>query len=408
MTAELISVGTELLMGQILNTDAQYLSRQMQALGIDVYHQSVVGDNMDRLCEAIATAMGRSDVLRLSGGLGPTEDDLTKEAVAKHLGLEMILDQPTVEWLNGYFAKTGKTITPNNYRQCMFPQGAKILPNTCGTAPGCVCETGNQAIVVLPGPPHELKAMFELEVMPYLSAKTNKKLYSKMLRIFGMGESTVEYELREIIDAQTNPTLATYATISETALRVTAACETIEEGKALVEETVEKIVNILGDVVYSTDDEELVNVVVGMLKEREATLSVAESVTGGMLASRLVSVAGVSDVFVEGIVTYSNSAKIRLGVRENTIKTFGAVSPQTAIEMAQSMRLRTGSDYAVSTTGVAGPGPDADGNPQGRAYVGFASKEGAWAKEVNINGNRERVRTSVTLHALDALRRNLK
>lgn len=405
MIAELISVGTELLMGQILNTNVQYLSQKMQEFGVDVYHQSVVGDNLSRLLEAIETACKRSDLLILSGGLGPTEDDLTKEAVAKYLNKPMVRHQPSADKITEYFARTGRVTTPNNYRQADFPEGAEILENSCGTAPGCICFDGKCHIVVLPGPPHELKAMFESGVAPFLMRHMEKQICSRMVRIFGIGESHVAHALKDLIENQTNPTIAPYAALSEVALRVTASCPLGEDGYALVDPVVKQIQERLGDRVYSTDNESMPEVCVRLLKEEKATVALAESLTGGMVASELVSVPGASEVLMEGAVAYTVSAKRRLGVSEETISKHGAVCAQTAMEMARCIRMRAGATYGIATTGVAGPGPDENGVPAGTAYVGISAEGLEHAFLVKASGFRNRVRTSVTLHAMDALRR---
>ncbi|MGI6193192.1 MAG: competence/damage-inducible protein A [Christensenellales bacterium] len=405
MIAELISVGTELLMGQILNSNVQYLAQKMQEFGVDVYHQSVVGDNLHRLMEAIETACRRSDLLILSGGLGPTEDDLTKEAVAKYLNKPMVRHQPSADKITAYFAKTGRVTTPNNYRQADFPEGAEILENSCGTAPGCICFDGKSHIVVLPGPPHELKAMFESGVAPFLSRHMEKQICSRMLRIFGIGESFVAHALKDMIENQTNPTIAPYAALSEVALRVTASCPLGEDGFALVDPVVEQIKERLGDRVYSTENESMPEVCVRLLKQAGATVAVAESLTGGMVASELVSIPGASEVLLEGVVAYTVPAKRRLGVSQETIEKYGAASAEVAVEMAKSVRERTGATYGIATTGVAGPGPNEDGVPAGTAYVGISAEGMERGFLVKASGFRNRVRTSVMLNALDALRR---
>ncbi len=407
MTGEIISVGTELLMGMIVNTDAQYLANELNKYGFNLYHQSTVGDNMNRLVEAIETAMDRCDLLILSGGLGPTEDDLTKEAVAKYLGLPMVQDEQAVKDLNAYMAQRGKTITPNNYRQAEFPAGAHILRNSCGTAPGCVCETGGKLIAVLPGPPHELKAMFESGLAPLLEERMDSKFCSRYIRVVGMGESAVEYEIKDIIDAQTNPTIAPYASVGEMCLRVTAAVGKDEDPDALVEPVVQKICERLGDYVYSTHGVTLPRVVEDLLKQQQKTISVAESLSGGQICSDLVEIPGTSEVLLEGAVLYTDEAKIRLGVSQETIERFSAVSEQTAREMAEAMRRRSGSSIAVATTGVAGPGPDAGGHPQGLFYVGVADEQGSVACEFRARGSRVRVRSTAVLYALDCVRRRL-
>ncbi len=392
-------------MGQILNSNVQYLSQKMQEFGVDVYHQSVVGDNMARLVEAIGAACARSELLILSGGLGPTEDDLTKEAVAKYLNKPMFCHQPSADKITDYFTRTGRITTPNNYRQADFPEGAEILPNTCGTAPGCICFDGKCHIVVLPGPPHELKAMFESGVAPFLSRHMEKQICSRMVRIFGIGESFVAHALKDMIESQTNPTIAPYAALSEVSLRVTASCALGEDGYALVDPVVEAIRERLGDRVYSTEGESMPEVCVRLLKRAGATVAVAESLTGGMVASELVSVPGASEVLPEGVVAYSVPAKLRLGVSEETIGRFGVASPEVAAEIAKTIRKRAGATYGIATTGVAGPGPNEAGVPAGTAYVGVSAEGLERGFFVKASGFRNRVRTTVTLNALDALRR---
>ncbi|MGI6151630.1 MAG: competence/damage-inducible protein A [Christensenellales bacterium] len=405
MIAELISVGTELLLGQILNTNVQYLSRKMQEYGVDVYHQSVVGDNMARLVEAIETACKRSDLLILSGGLGPTEDDITKEAVAKYLNKPMVRHQPSADKITDYFTRTGRVTTPNNYRQADFPEGAEILPNPTGTAPGCICFDGRCHIVVLPGPPYELQGMFESSVEPFLSRQMEKQICSRMVRVFGIGESFVAHALKDMIESQTNPTIAPYAALSEVALRVTASCPLGEDGYALVDPVVQAIKERLGDRVYSTEGESMPEVCVRLLKQAGATVAVAESLTGGMVSSELVSIPGASAVLLEGVVAYGIPAKHRLDVRKETIDQFGLASPEVAKELAKSVRTRTGATYGIATTGVAGPGANEAGVPAGTAYIGISAEGMERGFLVRASGFRNRVRTTVTLHALDALRR---
>lgn len=404
MIAEVISVGTEILMGQIVNTDAQYLARELSAFGISLYHQSTVGDNKKRLIEAIETAFHRSDIIILSGGLGPTEDDLTKLAVAEFLDVPMITDENSKKYLEAIFAGYHRKMTPNNLRQVEFPLGSIILPNSCGSAPGCICVKDDKSIITLPGPPHELKAMFELSVAPYLRAKSNRQLYSRVLRIFGMGESAVEHEIKDLIDAQVNPTIAPYAALVEVTLRITASCAMDDDPKKLVEPVISEIKRRLGDCVYSDNDEALAHIVARLLREQGKTIAVAESLTGGMIADKLVEIPGISKHFVEGAVLYSNAAKERLGVSSATLCAYSAVSEQTAKEMARCMRLHAGSDIAVSTTGVAGPGADEAGNPEGLIYIGIADETGERAFKLQTGGNRQRTRMYACLSALNRVR----
>jgi nicotinamide-nucleotide amidase len=340
MTAEVINVGTELLMGQVLNTDARFICEQLASLGINLYHQVTVGDNPKRLKEAISQALERADIVILSGGLGPTQDDLTKQTAAELFGYKLEIDQPSLTQLEKFFESLGRKMTPNNISQAMFPKEGIILPNPNGTAPGCIMEKAGKAIILLPGPPRELFPMFLNSVVPYLKDRSEGVLYSRVLRIFGKGESAVEHELRDIIDSQSNPTIAPYAGLGEMSLRVTARCGDDREGERLVRPVIDEICRRLGDTVYSTEGKPLEQVCFELLKSRSGTLAVAESVTGGMLASALISVPGCSEILLEGAVTYSNGSKInRLHVNPETIEKFGAVSAETALEMAEGIRI---------------------------------------------------------------------
>ncbi|MDR0840914.1 MAG: competence/damage-inducible protein A [Christensenellaceae bacterium] len=408
MIARIISVGTELLMGQILDTNAQYISRRLTEAGINQYLRTTVGDNHARLREAIESALAHADIVLLTGGLGPTQDDLTKETAAEALGKTLELHQPSYEALVSRFKAMGREMTPNNIKQVYFPADAIVLPNPNGTAPGCIMEQGAKAIILLPGPPREMEPMFNASVMPYLLKRSNTKLYSRTLRIFGMGESAVEANLKDIIDAQTNPTIAPYALTGETTLRVTARCESDAEGGALMQPVIDAICDRLGQVVYSTRGEALHEVCAQKLLKSGKTLAVAESCTGGLLASTLVSVPGSSQWLLEGCVSYSNASKVcRLGVQEETLARFGAVSEQTAREMAAGMLAGSGADVALATTGIAGPGGGTEQKPVGLVYVALAHAGGVQALELHLTGDRARVRDTAVLHALDMLRRFL-
>lgn len=404
MKAEIISVGTEILMGQILNTDAQYLCQLMNRFGITVHHESSIGDNMERMLEAIGLGASRCDLLILSGGLGPTADDITKNAVAQFIGVPMYRDAATADKITAYYARTNRVAPPNSYQMADFPEGCILLDNPVGQAPGCVVSHNDCTIVVLPGPPHELKAMCEKSLTPFLEKHMDRKIESRMVRVFGMGESNVQYVLSDIIEAQTNPTIAPYCSPCEVTLRVTASCPLDGDAQALLEPTVQQICERLGDCVYSTHGDDLAVVVAKLLKEQNKTLAIAESLTGGMVASELVNIPGISENLLEGIVAYSEGAKLRMGVAPEVLEKSGVVSEQTAIAMAEAVRRHAGADLGVSTTGVAGPGPDKDGNPSGLAFIGIADEKGSRAIQVKIGGGRNRVRTSVTLHALNAVR----
>lgn len=407
MIAELISVGTELLLGQILNSDAQYLARELSTMGIDLYYQTTVGDNLDRLCKCIETALGRSDVVILSGGLGPTEDDLTKDAVAKTFGLEMAEDAESKERIEAFFKAMNREMTPNNMRQAMFPKGSAILRNDVGTAPGCAVEKDGKAAIVLPGPPHELTDMFEKRVRPYLAQRCDSVIVSRVLRVFGMGESSVEHRVRDLMESA-NPTLAPYASVGEVTLRLTAKCKKQEDASALLQPLQDEIIARLGDLVYSTDDEKLEYVVVRLLREKGKTLALAESCTGGLLASKLTDVPGASEALLEGAVTYSNAAKERrLGVSAQMLERHGAVSEETAREMALGMKKSAGADIALAITGIAGPGGATEAKPVGLVYIAIAGDSEVFARKFQLTGDRARVRSMSALYALDMIRRSL-
>lgn len=408
MIAELICVGTELLMGQVLNTNAHFIAKELAPSGIDMYHQIVVGDNPKRLTEAIETALSRADVVLLSGGLGPTDDDLTKETVARVMGQELILYEDEWKKIVSYFESKGRTVAPNNKKQAMFPADAIILENPKGTAPGCIMEADGKAAILMPGPPRELQPMFANLVLPRLLEKAGHRLYSRELRIFGMGESDVTYRLDDLIKHQTNPTIAPYAKTGEVTLRVTARCKDDNEGEALVLPVIETIKATLGDVVYDTNGRELAEVCHHALIEAGKTLAVSESCTGGRLADAFINYPGSSAYFIEGDVTYSNDAKMRrLGVRKETLDTVGAVSEECAREMAEGTRKAAGTDFALSTTGYAGPDGGEPDKPVGTVFIALASADGTTVKRLNLFGDRDRIRHSAMLNALDLLRRKL-
>ena len=408
MIAELICVGTELLMGQILNTNAHFIAQELAPSGIDMYHQIVVGDNPKRLAEVVETALSRADVVLFSGGLGPTDDDLTKETVAKTMGKELVLFEDEWNRIVAYFESKGRTVAPNNKKQAMFPKDAIILPNPNGTAPGCIMEVDGKAAILMPGPPREFKPMFSDYVFPYLLKKSGHRLYSREIRIFGMGESEVAYRLDDLFKHQTNPTIAPYCKTGEVTLRVTARCRDDAEGEALVLPVIDRVKAILGDVVYDTDGHALAEICHRALIESGKTLAVSESCTGGRLADAFISYPGSSAYFVEGDVTYSNDAKMRrLGVKKETLDTVGAVSEECAREMAEGTRKAAGTDYALSTTGYAGPDGGEPDKPVGTVFVALASADGTVVKRLNLFGDRDRIRHSAMLNALDLLRRKL-
>ena len=407
MVAELISVGTEILMGNIVNTNAAYLSRKLAQIGVSVYYQSVVGDNEERLSLAIKQAISRADVVILSGGLGPTQDDLTKEVAAKVLGRTMSLDERSMERIREYFARVKKdNVTENNWKQAMIPEGAIVLENHNGTAPGIIMEEKNKAVILLPGPPNELTLMFEESVLPYLQKDEKKVLYSRMVKVCGIGESQAETMIQDLIDSQSNPTIAPYAKTGEVHFRITALAASKEEGKALVKPVVEELKKRFQKAVYTTKEEvTLEQKLIKMLKKRELTMSTAESCTGGMIASKLVNVSGASEVFRCGAVTYANEAKMELlGVKKKTLKKYGAVSAQTAEEMVTGAAEYLQTDVAVSVTGIAGPEGGTKEKPVGLVYIGCYVCGQVKVYECHFNGTREKIRENTTIMALNLIR----
>ena len=410
MVVELVSVGTELLLGNIVNTNARYLSEKCAMLGLNVYYQTTVGDNEERLSEVIRTALNRSDIVVLNGGLGPTEDDLTKETCAKVMGLPLVKDAHTEERLKEYYRGRKKEELPDsNWKQALIPEGAVVFDNENGTAPGLVVEKDGKTAILLPGPPGELYPMVEKQLCPYLQNKNSEVILSQMIKICGYGESKVEEMILDLIDKQTNPTLATYAKLKEVHLRVTARAASEKEAKKLLKPVVKEIKKRFGDAVYTTDENEtLQDAVVKLLKKHELTVTTAESCTGGLLAGTLVSVPGVSDVFKEGFVTYSNKAKRRhLDVSKSTLRKYGAVSAQTAKEMAKGGVFGTDADVCVAITGLAGPDGATPEKPVGLVYIACYMNDKVQVEEFHFKGNRQKIREQSVVQALDLLRRSI-
>ena len=373
MKTAILTVGTEILFGQIVNTNAAFLSRELNNLGYDVMYHYSVGDNPGRLAELIEFAFRDCDMIITTGGLGPTQDDLTKEVIAQAMGDRLVVSPEALSALKDRYERSGRPMTENNLKQANMPESAQILPNDQGTAPGFWLEKKGKIIVSMPGPPREMTNMFEKEVKPRLISRQDSVIYYKILRTFGLGESKMETVLLPLIDGQTDPTIATYAKEGECSLRIASKRPTKEEAEAAVEDMTARVMDIIGEYVYSTDNEELADVVANMLLDKNITISCAESCTGGLFAGTLINTDGISKVFDRGIVTYSNEAKIKeLGVKAETLDTFGAVSPETAAEMAEGIRVKTGTDMAVSVTGIAGPGGGSADKPVGLVYIGIA------------------------------------
>lgn len=410
MVVELVSVGTELLLGNIVNTNARYLSEKCAMLGLNVYYQTTVGDNEERLAEVIKTALNRSDIVILNGGLGPTEDDLTKETCAKVMGLPLVKDKHTEERLKEYYKERKKEDLPDsNWKQALIPEGAAVFDNGNGTAPGLVVEQKGKTVVLVPGPPNELYPMMEKQICPYLQKKNKEIILSQMVKICGFGESKVEEMLLDLIGSQTNPTLATYAKQGEVHLRVTARAASEEEARKLLKPVVKEIKKRFGEAVYTTDEKEnLTDVVVKLLKKHELTVTTAESCTGGLLAGTLVGVPGVSEVFREGFVTYSNKAKRKLlDVSKSTLKKYGAVSAQTAKEMAKGGVFATDADICVAITGLAGPDGATPEKPIGLVYIACYMNDKVHVEEFRFKGDRQKIRERSVIQALDVLRRSI-
>lgn len=402
---ELISVGTEILLGDILNTDAQYLSIELAKLGISVIHQSTVGDNRERLLAQLDEAAKRSDIIILSGGLGPTPDDLTKEVCCEFFGKEMFLHEPTVEKIKKYFSSKGIEMAQNNLKQAMLPKDCVIFPNDNGTAPGMTIEKDGVHILVLPGPPRELKPMFQNCAVPYLMQFSDRIIVSHNIRTFGIGESSMAEKVNDLFDAQ-NPTVAPYAKDGEALLRVTAMAKTKEDAESLCKPIIEEIKKRLDAYVYGVDYNCIEEAVVGMLKEHHLKVATAESCTGGLIAKRITDVPGASEVFECGIISYANGIKHKvLGVSEDDLNKYGAVSEPVAKQMAQGALKVSGADIAVSVTGIAGPDSDSTGKPVGLVYIGLADKENVWVREIRTSRrDRSYNRYVSASNALDMIR----
>jgi len=408
MNAEIIAVGTEILLGDIINTNSQFLSRRLADLGIPLFHQSVIGDNKERLLKEFADAFERCDLVITTGGLGPTTDDITKETAAEFFGKPMALDEASLEKLKEMLANRGCALGDANRKQAWFPEGCTILPNDHGTAPGCIISEGGRTVVVLPGPPREVYPMFENYVVPYLESLTDSVIVSRVLRVVGLGESLMASKVQDIIEGSSNPTVAPYAKQGESILRITARAATQEQGLEMMEPVEKLIRERLGEAVYGTDDESLEAVIARMLISRNLTVSVAESCTGGMISARLIDFPGISKVFMEGAVTYSNQAKMnRLGVKKETLEKFGAVSAETAVEMAEGIARTSGTSIGLSTTGIAGPEGGTEEKPVGLVYIGLCVNGKSSFIKCSFTGTRDMIRLRATISALDLLRKAL-
>ncbi|ORX24188.1 competence/damage-inducible protein A [Thermoanaerobacterium sp. PSU-2] len=407
MKCEIISVGTELLLGQIANTNSKFISEMLTTLGIDVYFQTNVGDNKSRLLECLKIASERSDLIILTGGLGPTIDDLTKETVAEFFSLRLIEDIDTKLKIQSYFERSKRNLTQNNYKQALFPEGAKILPNDNGTAPGFIIEKNKNIVVVLPGPPAELIPIFKNYVYSYLKPLSDEIIVSKVIKMFGISESQVDEMVNNLLVSQ-NPTVAPLVGNGIVTLRITAKSDDPLKAKNMIDEYEKNIKKLLGEYIFGVDDDTLESVVLNLLKTKNLTLSTAESCTGGLLSKKITDIPGASEIFKFGAITYSNESKEEiLGVSKNTIEKYGAVSEETAREMAVNVKDIAKTDYGLSITGIAGPSGGTPNKPVGLVYIGLAYKDAVHIKKIISNGNRDKIRLNSAMNALDMLRRHL-
>lgn len=409
MKTAILSVGTEILFGQIVNTNMVYLSQQMNMLGFDVMYHYTVGDNPKRVEEMIDLAFQDCDLILTTGGLGPTQDDLTKEVACKALDDTLVMMDDVLEEITKYFKTLGREMTENNKKQAIMPSRATVFHNDAGTAPGFALEKDGKCIICMPGPPREMKRMFQKSVVPFLQSMIDGALYYRQIRFFGIGESMLETQLLDLIDNQTDPTLATYAKEGECSLRIASKRATEEEAEHAVDEMLEKVKERVGHYIYSCDDEELAQVVADRLMEQGLTLSSAESCTGGMFASTMTDIPGISQCFDRGLVTYSNQAKMEeLGVSAGTLEKFGAVSEETALEMVEGLKRVSGSDVCISVTGIAGPGGGSEEKPVGLVYIGFSYGDKKICKKIQMrNVNRSWNRHYTLLCMLNVIYRNI-
>ena len=409
-TVEILSIGTELLLGNIVNADAQMLSQGLSELGLNVYYHTVVGDNPARARQAVETAKGRADIIITTGGLGPTCDDLTKNVLAEAFGKKLCFHEGSAQRIRDHFARIGRPFTDNNLQQAMLPEGCTVLENDWGTAPGCAFEADGTHVIMLPGPPSECTPMFRYRAVPYLLKLSEGVIASHTLKFFGIGESLVESRLREQMNAMTNPTLAPYAKEGECELRVTAKAASDEAAQALLGPTVEQLKEMFGDKVYGVDVSSLEEVVFRLLREKGMTIGTAESCTGGLMAKRLTDLAGVSAVFKGGVVSYTNEVKHHvLGVPQELLDEHGAVSAPVAAAMAEGARKALNCDIALSSTGVAGPDSDDRGNEVGTMFVAIATPEGTYVRPLRLGTRpmRTRLRIQTASNAFDLARRYL-
>lgn len=412
-SAEILCVGTELLLGEVVNTNAAYIAARLAELGISVYHQSVVGDNPARLRRELSAALLRCDLVIMTGGLGPTYDDLTKETAAELFEKRLVMDERALFEIKDYFARTGRKMAESNVKQALVPDGSTVLYNQWGTAPGMIIEGDEKSdlsykrAILLPGPPREMRNMFDFYVTEYLAEHTASRIVSRNIHLIGIGESAAEELLRPLIDESTNPTLAPYAKDGELRFRVTASADSVEKAEQMCDALVARVLDSeVGKFVYGIDVGSVENAAVRSLLDDGETLATVESCTGGLIAKRLTDIAGVSSVYLGGAVTYANEAKEKLvGVRHETLVAHGAVSEEVAREMAEGIRAALGADYGISTTGIAGPGGGTPEKPVGTVYIAVAKEGKTRVKRLQLPPMRDReyIRTASATNALALL-----
>lgn len=409
-TAEIIAVGTELLLGNIVNTNARDISQALSAVGVNVFWHTVVGDNPQRLKEALDVARRRADIIITTGGLGPTYDDLTKQTICEAFGKPLVLHRDILDGLKVFFEKNVHMEMPsNNIQQAELPEGCTVFDNPVGTAPGCAFEADGVHVLMLPGPPFEMLTMLKGHVVPYLRSLSSEVIVSHDIMTFGLGESPMEELMREKMSRMENPSLATYAKPSEVRLRATAKAESVEAAESMLAPVVRDVTDFLGHYVYGVDVASLEEVCFRLLKEKGLTFATAESCTGGRVAERMTALPGVSAVYRGGVVSYWSSVKADvLGVPTDTLDAHGAVSEETARAMAEGARRVTGADVAVSVTGVAGPESDERGVAVGIVYIGLATPDGTFCRPLDLGKRRrDRIQDLASNHALDVVRRYL-
>lgn len=410
MNAEIIAVGSELLLGQIANTNAKFISSQLSELGINVYYHSVIGDNGGRLKKAIEIAESRADLIIFSGGLGPTKDDLTKETIAEHLNVPLVFDEKALEAIEKFFTNQGRPLTENNRKQALVLQGSEVLVNHHGLAPGMLLQKGGRTYILLPGPPKELEPMFQFEAKPKLASLISKGgiILSHVLRFYGIGEAELETKIQHILDAQSNPTIAPLASDGEVTLRITAKADSKAEAWELINEKKREILSIVGKYNYGVDDDTLASKAVEMLLQNKLTISAAESLTAGLFQSELAEIPGVSGTLVGGMVTYTEEAKIQqLGIPKELLNQYGIVSSECAASMARNVREKFGTDIGIGLTGAAGPEPH-DGEPAGTIWIGIAIGEDVVTRKLQLSGLRNTNRLRTVKYTLSYLIRLLE